>query len=116
MDGQHHIFSSPIWISHLPDGTRQGLQAFCSEQVFLYDYLVTREDDKADFSIPDDTPTLPPTTPHYLAGTYLSQKFSERHRNLYLVLCQPVGLSRVNCSDCLYNRSWTRLARMYTMQ
>ncbi len=62
-DGQYHIFSGPSWVSHLPAGTHHGLHKGFLSRAFLYDYFVTRQDDKAIFSVPAETPSLPPLPP-----------------------------------------------------
>ncbi len=57
MDSQHNTFSGLNRISHLPAGPQDGLRGFQYERVFLYNYLVTGEDDESIFFIPGDTVT-----------------------------------------------------------
>ncbi len=53
-DFQHDTLSGPAG-SHLPAGPHRGLQSFRKDRIFLYNYFVTEEDDKAIFPIPGDT-------------------------------------------------------------
>jgi hypothetical protein len=55
MDGQHDTFGGSGWVSHLPAGPHHRLQSLRQNWIFLYNYFVTGEDDKAIYSFPGDT-------------------------------------------------------------
>jgi hypothetical protein len=54
-NGQHNTFGRLSWVSHIPAGPQ--FIEFPISQIFLYDYFVTGEDDKAIFFIPGNTGT-----------------------------------------------------------
>jgi hypothetical protein len=49
MDSQQDMSSGLSQVSHLPAGSQYSLQGFRLELIFLYNYFVTGEDDKAVF-------------------------------------------------------------------